>query len=223
MGRVLPPAGKETRRSLEKHGRGTRRQMDDFGNIEDFKKGNASAFESLLLKYKDRIYTLCRYLLEDPHDADDAAQDTFVKAFQGLKRFTPAASFYTWLYRIAVNTCLDQRRKASLRTRLFVADGTDSLDTAPSQNPSPESDYETKQSLHSLQTSLNRLSVKLRVPLVLKEVEGLSYEEIAAALDVSVGTVKSRISRAREEMGRMMKIPRNKFRGETFNKSGEKP
>jgi RNA polymerase sigma-70 factor, ECF subfamily len=197
--------------------------MDDFGSIEDFKKGNASAFESLLLKYKDRIYTLCRYLLGNPHDADDAAQDTFVKAFQGLKRFTPTASFYTWLYRIAVNTCLDQRRKASLRTDLFVADGTDFLDTAPSQSPSPESDYEMKQALLSLQTSLNHLSVKLRAPLVLKEVEGLSYEEIAAALDVSVGTVKSRISRAREEMGGTMKISRNKTRGETFKKAGEKP
>lgn len=197
--------------------------MDDFGSIEDFKKGNASAFESLLLKYKDRIYTLCRYLLENPHDADDAAQDTFVKAFQGLQRFTPTASFYTWLYRIAVNTCLDQRRKASLRTDLFVADGTDFLDTARSQSPSPESDYEMKQALLSLQTSLNHLSEKLRVPLVLKEVEGLSYEEIAVVLDVSVGTVKSRISRAREEMGRTMKISRNKTRGETFKKAGEKP
>jgi DNA-directed RNA polymerase specialized sigma24 family protein len=148
--------------------------MDDFDNIEEFKKGNASAFEGLLLKYKDRIYTVCRYLLENPHDADDAA-------------------------------------------------GTNFLDTAPSQRPSPESDYETEQALHSLQASLNRLSGKLRIPLVLKEVEGLSYEEIAAALDVSVGTVKSRISRAREEMARRMTIPRNKSRGETFNKSGEKP
>jgi RNA polymerase sigma-70 factor, ECF subfamily len=197
--------------------------MDDFCSIEDFKKGDTSAFESLLLKYKDRIYTVCRYLLENPQDADDAAQDTFVKAFQGLKRFTPAASFYTWLYRIAVNTCLDQRRRASLRTGLFVADGTDFLDMAHSQSPSPESDYEAKQSLQSLHAALDRLSGKLRVPLVLKEVEGLSYEEIAVALDVSVGTVKSRISRARAEMARMMKIPRNKSRGETFNKSGEKP
>jgi len=184
--------------------------MDDFGNIEEFKKGDVSAFEELLLKYKDRIYTLCRYLLEDHHDADDAAQDTFVKAFQELKGFTPTASFYTWLYRIAVNTCLDQRRKVSLRKRLFVSDGASFLDTASSQSPSPESDYETRQALLSLQTTLNHLSAKLRVPLVMKEVEELSYEEIAAALDVSVGTVKSRISRAREEMGRMMKISRNK-------------
>lgn len=195
--------------------------MDDYGDIEDFKKGNASAFESLLLKYKDRIFTLCRYLLDNPHDADDAAQDTFVKAFQGLKKFSPDAAFYTWLYRIAVNTCLDHRRKTFLRTGLFVADGTGFLDTAPSHSPSPESDYESKQALHSLQTSLNHLSAKLRVPLVLKEVEGLSYEEIAVSLDVSIGTVKSRISRAREEMARLMKIPRNNSRGETFNKSGE--
>jgi RNA polymerase sigma-70 factor, ECF subfamily len=200
----------------------TLKELDDLGIIEQLKKGNTSAFESLLLKYKDRIYTLCRYLLENPQDADDAAQESFVKAFQGLTGFKPGASFYTWLYRIAVNTCLDQSRKASLRKRLFVADGTDFLDAAASQSPSPESDYETKQSIQSLQISLNQLSTKLRVPLVLKEVDGFSYEEIAAALDVSVGTVKSRISRAREELVRLRKIPRNKIPGQTFNNSGEK-
>jgi RNA polymerase sigma-70 factor (ECF subfamily) len=156
--------------------------------------------------------------LENPQDADDAAQDTFVKAFQGLKGFTPAASFYTWLYRIAINTCLDHRRKTSLRRNLFIPAGGDFLDSTPSRTPTPESVYEAKQSMDSLRTALNRLSGKLRAPLVLKEVEELSYEEIAAVLDVSVATVKSRISRAREELRKAMNISRNKIHPETFKR-----
>lgn len=179
--------------------------MDDFDRIEEFRKGDPSAFESLVLKYQHRIYTLCRYLLEDSHDAEDAAQDAFVKAFQGLKRFTPAASFYTWLYRIAVNTCLDRRRKRSVRAGAVPTGGNDFLDAVPSAAPSPESTYETKQKTEALRAALNRLSEKLRIPLVLREMEGLSYEEIAAALDVSIGTVKSRISRAREELATALK------------------
>ncbi|MGB7970330.1 MAG: sigma-70 family RNA polymerase sigma factor [Candidatus Deferrimicrobiaceae bacterium] len=197
--------------------------MDDFSRIEEFQKGDPSAFELLLLKYQHRIYTLCRYLLQDPYDAEDAAQETFVKAFQGLKRFTPAASFYTWLYRIAVNTCLDHRRKASVRAGAAAAGGNDVGDAVPSADPSPESAYEKKEAQEAFQAALNRLSEKLQIPLVLREVEGLSYEEIAAALDVSVGTVKSRISRAREEIARVLKIPRNKTRGDTLKKIGEKP
>ncbi len=197
--------------------------MDDFGKIEEFRKGDPAAFESLVVKYQHRIYTLCRYLLEDSRDAEDAAQDTFVKAFQGLKGFAPAASFYTWLYRIAVNTCIDRRRKGSVRAETSAAGGSDFLDAVPSPALSPESAYETKQEAEALQAALTRLSEKLRIPLVLKEVEGFSYEEIAAALDISVGTVKSRISRAREELAIALKIPRNKTRGDTLKKAGERP
>jgi len=174
--------------------------MDDIRFIENFKKGDISAFGALVQKYQDRIYTLCRYMLENQDDADDAAQDTFVKAFQGLKGFTPTSSFYTWLYRIAVNTCLDHKRKFFFHSLFFSADNETNIDSFPSQAPSPESAYATKQSMQALQTALSCLSNKLRVVIVLNELEGLSYEEIAEVLDVSVGTVKSRISRAREEL-----------------------
>jgi len=174
--------------------------MNEDKIIENFKNGDESTFLELLNKYQDRIYTLCRYMLENPQDAEDAAQDTFIKAFRGLKSFTPTAHFYTWLYRIAVNTCLDHKRKFSLHSLFFSSDNEASLDIFPSHTPSPEAAFETKQSMQSLQLALNRLSMKLRTVLVLKELEGLSYEETAEILDVSVGTVKSRISRAREEL-----------------------
>lgn len=180
--------------------------MDDFQLIEEARRGSHDSSEVLLGRYQDRIFTLCRYMLENPDDAQDAAQDTFVKAFQGLKNFSPTSSFYTWLYRIAVNTCLDYKRKFSLHSLLFSAGAEDLLDTFPSHAPSPETAFATKQSMRALQLALNRLSKKLRVVIVLKELEGLSYEEIAEVLDVSVGTVKSRLSRAREELCKMVKL-----------------
>lgn len=179
--------------------------MGDSRLIENFKKGDTSAFGVLVQNYQDRIYTLCRYMLENQDDAEDAAQDTFVKAFQGLKSFTTNASFYTWLYRIAVNTCLDHKRKLSFRSLFFSADKESHIDSFPSPAPSPESAYTISQSMQALQVALNTLSNKLRVVIVLNEVEGLSYEEIAGVLDISVGTVKSRISRAREELQKNMK------------------
>lgn len=178
--------------------------MDDPYYIEKFKSGDKSAFEELLRKYHDRVYTLCRYMLENPQDADDAAQDTFIKTYQGLKNYSPASSFYTWLYRIAVNTCLDHKRKNSFLAFFFSSDNEAPLDVFPSHTPTPEAALDAKQSVQSLQIALNRLSAKLRSVLVLKELEGLSYEEIAEALDVSAGTVKSRISRAREELKKIV-------------------
>ncbi len=144
-------------------------------------------------------------MLENPQDAEDAAQDTFIKAHQGLKNFSPVATVYTWLYRIGVNTCLDHKRKSSLRSFFFLADNETHLDTLPSQAPSPESVYATKQSMQYVQAALKLLSEKYRVVIILKELEGFSYEEIAEILDVSVGTVKSRIYRAREELNKNMK------------------
>lgn len=178
--------------------------MDDIRFIENFKNGDTLAFGALVQKYQDRIYNLCRYLLDNPQDAEDAAQDTFVKAFQGLKGFTPTSSFYTWLYRIAVNTCLDHKRKFSLRSVLFSLGNNSTPDDFPSRSPTPEAALAVKQSVQALHTALHRLSSKLRTVIVLKELEDLSYEEIAEILDVSVGTVKSRISRAREELRKNM-------------------
>jgi RNA polymerase sigma-70 factor (ECF subfamily) len=182
-------------------------EADDLSLINKFKNGDASAFEEILLKYQDRIYNLCRYMLGSVHDADDATQDIFFKAYQNLNKFKPDSSLYTWLYRIAVNTCIDYRRKPffeslfknSKEGDVFVVD-------QPYRSPSPEKLYESKQIGNSIQLALGHLSEKLRTVIVLKEIEGFSYEEIAEVLDVSIGTVKSRISRAREELKELLKI-----------------
>jgi RNA polymerase sigma-70 factor (ECF subfamily) len=174
--------------------------------IERFKNGDTSAFGDIVLKYQDKIYNLCRHMLGDEHDAEDAAQDVFLKAYQALPKFQPKASLYTWLYRIATNTCIDYKRKPVWESLFGSADEGDRLvhDRA-SDDPSPEKLYQSKQIEQVLQESLGKLSPKLRAIIILKEIEEQSYEEIAAILDISMGTVKSRIARAREELQKLMK------------------
>jgi RNA polymerase sigma-70 factor (ECF subfamily) len=178
---------------------------DDFELIERFKSGDTSAFEEIVLTYQDKIYSLCRYMLGNAHDAEDAAQDAFLKAYQALPKFQPEASLYTWLYRIATNTCIDHKRKPIFES-LFgdSGEGEKLIHDRASDAPSPEKLYQSKQIDEALRESLGKLSPKLRAIIILKEIEELSYEEIADALEISMGTVKSRIARAREELQKLM-------------------
>ncbi len=169
--------------------------------ITRFKQGEISAFEELVRRYQDRVYNLCRYMVVDEDDARDAAQDTFIKACKGLKSYRPEAGFYTWLYRIAVNTCLDCKKQRRIRP----AEDEAMIENVLSSDPSPEQLCESKETGRLIQAALAGLQEKLRTAIVLRELEELSYEEIADVLDVSVGTVKSRISRAREELRRLLR------------------
>ena len=179
---------------------------DDNVLIERFKTGDNSAFGDIVLKYQDKIYNLCRHMLGNAHDAEDASQDVFLKAFQALSKFQPEASLYTWLYRVATNTCIDRRRKPVFES-LFGGseEGERLVHDRASDAPSPERLYQSKQLDRTLQESLGKLSPKLRTIIILKEMEELSYEEIVDTLEISMGTVKSRIARAREELQILMK------------------
>jgi len=179
---------------------------DDSTAVERFKKGEKAAFEELVLKYQDRIYNLCRHMLGNGHDAEDAAQDTFIKAYQKLKDFRPEASCYTWLYRIAVNTCLDYKKRPFWESLFSKSEGGASIDEPASNWPSPETLCESKQIGLALHTSIRNLPSKLRTAIILHEIEGLSYSEIADVLEISMGTVKSRISRAREELKKTLRL-----------------
>jgi RNA polymerase sigma-70 factor (ECF subfamily) len=145
-------------------------------------------------------------MLGNAHDAEDAAQDVFLKAYEALPKFQPEASLYTWLYRIATNTCIDRRKKPIFES-LFgdSGEGERLVHDRPSDAPSPEKLYQSKQTGQALQESLGKLSPKLRAIIMLKEIEELSYDEIADTLEISMGTVKSRIARAREELQKLMK------------------
>jgi RNA polymerase sigma-70 factor, ECF subfamily len=178
---------------------------DDPSLINRFKEGDASAFGEIVLKYQDKVYNLCRHMLGNAQDAEDAAQDVFLKAYQALPKFQPEASLYTWLYRIATNTCIDYKKKPVFES-LFgdSGEGERLVHDRASDAPSPEKLYQSKQIGQALQESLGKMSPKLRAIIILKEIEELSYEEIADTLEISMGTVKSRIARAREEIQKLM-------------------
>lgn len=174
--------------------------QDEHILIQKAVQGDLKAFEELVLAYQDKVYGICRYML-GPGEAWDAAQDSFVKAFKNLDRFTPSPGFSAWITRIAINTCLDyKRRPAHLPLIGTASDGEEFEFEHASAAPGPEAALTTKQSSRALEEAVARLSDKLRAVLVLCDLEGLSYIEAAEALDISIGTVKSRLSRAREEL-----------------------
>lgn len=159
--------------------------------IEDCRRGDAEAFHRLFLICKDRVYNIAYRFAGNAAEAGDITQRVFVTLFTQLRRFRHDAQFSTWLYRLVVNACLDEHR----RRRRF----------APLEAlPRPAATAETPLEAHILRDELHRavwravaeLSPKLRLPVVLKYVEGLSYEDIAAALGCSKGTVASRLNRA---------------------------
>lgn len=182
--------------------------QDELTLIENARQGDSSAFEALVLNYQDKVYNICRYML-GPGDAEDAAQDSFIKAYRNLDRFTPKPGFSAWITRIAINTCLDYKRKpAHLSIVRTSGDGKEYEYEHASDGPGPEAALSTKQSALAVEKALTRLSDKLRAVLVLSDIEGLSYSEIAEALGISIGTVKSRLSRAREELKKLLQDSR---------------
>jgi len=168
--------------------------------VRSVTKDNLPGFEEIMRTYQDRIFNLCVYMLRDRQDAQDAAQETFIKVFRNLHGFEPNSSLYTWIYRIGINTCLDQRRKRKPRSLESDLPFEEVCSRMGVENP-----YESVEASELLRWSLQNLPEKLRTVIVLKEMEGLSYEEIAGVLEISLGTVKSRLSRARDELRRLLR------------------
>jgi RNA polymerase sigma-70 factor, ECF subfamily len=162
---------------------------------ELFARDSHAAFRGIVLKYQDRIFNLCLYMLRDRQEAEEAAQDVFVKAYRSFGAFAPHASLYTWLYRIAVNACIDYRRRRRVGTESeeFLAD-------VAASDPTPEEACAAGETRVLVREALAVLPPKIRAVVVLREIEGLSYEETAAAAGISVGTVKSRLARGREAL-----------------------
>lgn len=182
--------------------------VTDSAIIERVLSGDTDAFSILTERYQDRIFSAVANYVGNGEDAVDLTQDVFVKAFVGLKSFQRNAAFYTWLYRIAINTAIDFLRKrpavrvASLDDEALVMTGFEPVATDPTTNPERMAGQREQQA--ALSEAIQKLSHKLRTALVLHDVEGLSQEEVAAILKVPVGTVKSRVSRARAEIRSML-------------------
>ena len=159
--------------------------------------GDEAAFESLLRLYEKKIYTLCRRMCGNDEDAQEAAQDAFLSLWRSAKSFRGDASLSTWLYRLATNACIDLlRRNRHIVERVSLDDEETTLELVDAA-PLPEQALECKETQKLISEGLAALPEEYRVILLLREAEGLSYAEIAEAMHMELGTVKSRISRGR--------------------------
>jgi len=170
--------------------------------------GDGNAFEFLVLKNQRRVYHLCLRMTGNPSDAEDLAQEAFIKAYNNLASFKGESGFSQWLYRLASNVCIDHLRREKRRdigSLTYVDDLGVALEIElPDERFTPEGSLERRQTQESIQRGLDTLSIEHRRILIMREIEGLSYEEIGIHLDLSPGTVKSRISRARQSLSKFL-------------------
>lgn len=173
---------------------------DDTTLIESCRKGNTEAFGVLVRRYQDRLYPTVFRLTGCAEDALDLLQDAFLRAFEKLDHFHGESSFYTWVYRIAVNLALSGRRRKRPIVRRH--EGSDDLAAAPrdSRESDPSAPLERAERDRIVHEALNALAPDHRAVVVMKEYDGLHYEEIGAILGIPVGTVRSRLHRARCEL-----------------------
>lgn len=173
--------------------------------VERAQDGDRQAFQQLVENYQRKVYGICIGMLKDPADSHDVSQEVFIKVYRYLENFNFQSSFYTWLYRITVNKCIDFIRKQKRKKEVEYDDGilregdVEGDDTIlPSKlGINPDRSYGRKELRKQMLQALETLSDKHRTILILREVEGLSYQEMAEVLDISKGTVMSRLYHAR--------------------------
>lgn len=183
--------------------------------IERFARGERGSFDEIVNRYERRVYAVAMRMCSNPDDARDVTQEVFVSALRALRRFRGEAQLSTWFHRVTVNASLDHLRKSSRHA-------TAPLDAAvhiASDDPGPEETAAATTRAVEVQRALATLSDEHRAVLVLRDLQGLDYAEVAAALGIPVGTVKSRIHRARTEMAEHL----GHLRSTTTEPSGSQP
>lgn len=184
-------------------------EQSDLDLVRRAQRNERGAFDLLVLKYQHKVVKLVARLLRDPAEAEDVAQEAFVKAYRALGSFRGDSAFYTWLYRIAVNTArnaIASRQRRPLDYESDLSEGEQSnLASRLRHTDTPEATVLSEEIRVTVNDAIEQLPEDLRTAIVLREVEGLSYEEIATAMDCPVGTVRSRIFRAREAIDRALK------------------
>lgn len=184
--------------------------MHDWGKARQEKllkkaqQGDADAFEQLVAPYEQKIYALCLRLLAHREDAQDAAQETMLRLYRALVSYRGEAQLGTFIYRVTANTCMDALRRRNVRACESL-EALDDVGVVPvDDSPGPEETILRAEENERLSRAIDALSDEMRLPLVLREIQALSYEEVAQTLGLEMGTVKSRIHRAREKLARML-------------------
>ncbi len=181
-------------------------QASDKKLVERVQKGDKGAFDLLVLKYQHKIVNLIMRYVRDPELALDIAQEAFIKAYRALPRFRGDSAFYTWLYRIAVNTAknhLAAQRRRPMDVELDLQDPEQyDLHAKLKETDTPEGVALSNELQETVERAIAALPEDLRTAIILRELEGMSYEEIAETMECPVGTVRSRIFRARDAIGK---------------------
>jgi RNA polymerase sigma-70 factor (ECF subfamily) len=174
---------------------------DDHRLIAECLKGNTAAFGELVRCHQDRLYNTVYRMVDNAEDAQDVVQEAFLHAYQSLESFKGDSLFFTWLYRIAVNSAISFKRKKRVMVRIDGPNGDTVIEPLDSSELTrPGHALEQAEQEQRIQKALSRLSSEHRVVLVLKDMEGQKYEEMAEALGVPIGTIRSRLHRARLEL-----------------------
>lgn len=180
----------------------TERECDQL-LVERVQSGERQAFDLLVAKYQRRLMRLVSRIVHDPAEAEDVVQETFIKAYRAIRHFRGDSAFYTWLYRIGINTAKNFLASQSRRTPTSTENDAEQAEVFDSGEQlrdinTPESVLASQQIARTVNAAMDALPLDLRTAIVLREIEGLSYEEIADIMSCPVGTVRSRIFRARD-------------------------
>jgi RNA polymerase sigma-70 factor (ECF subfamily) len=179
---------------------------DDQRLIADCLEGDTAAFGGLVRRYQERLYNSVYRLVDNPEDAQDVVQEAFLNAYQSLDSFKGDSLFFTWLYRIAVNTAISLKRKQRATVRMDLGrDGEHGIEPLdPSEESRPGHALEQAEQGRRIHEALNRLSPEHRAVLIMKDMEGQKYEAMAEILQVPIGTIRSRLHRARLELRELL-------------------
>lgn len=173
--------------------------------VQRAQRGNLEAYDELVQRYQERIYATIYHMTSNHEDANDLAQESFIKAFQALKTFKGGSSFYTWLYRIAVNKTINFLKQRKNRIHLSLNDLDFNAEHDPDlvaliSDKTPRRDANLSELQEKLNTALMKLSEPHRLVVVLHDVQGMSHDEIAKVMDCNIGTVRSRLFYARQQL-----------------------
>jgi RNA polymerase sigma-70 factor, ECF subfamily len=181
----------------------------DIELVERVQQGDKAAFDVLVLKYQQKVVNLISRFVSDHSECYDVAQDTFIKAYRALPNFRGDSQFYTWLYRIAANTAKNHLASKSRKTPNYSVDVDDaehfSGESGLKEFTTPENLMLTDEIKQTIYTAIEALPDDLKSAITLREIEGLSYEEIASVMDCPIGTVRSRIFRARDAIDKELR------------------